>query len=54
MFNKFRRRSRVEVITPGSHAQAAGVGADNPLVYDIVTGRYYYLLTKRKAADARR
>ena len=29
------------------------MGGDNPLVYDVATGRYYYLLTKRKGAMPR-
>ena len=43
-----RRRSKIEILPPGRSPRTDAPGAQNPLVYDVETGKYYYLLTKRK------
>ena len=49
MFGRSRKRSKVEVLSPSRQARGVGIGVENPLVFDVATGRYYYLLTKRKS-----
>lgn len=51
MLGRSRKRSKTEVLAPGRSARTAGPGTDNPLVYDVDTGSYYYLLTKRKRSE---